>query len=353
MVLIMSNTTRRMFRGWPMTRLAIMLTVVVLSRRTNAFTPIAKLDRDCLAAALLASSSTSSYEHAELKDRRRLLLATVAAATTGALLPNNLVMAEEIPAPQKPFAPNEALLPAARVKLTIDRAAQLAKELVAALENETTADKNSNEQQVAAIQELKRLLLQPQDYVGSLKLQGVPDKPAQQYLESYRPMSGDLPFQRYLVQTGDVRAWKALKRTEKEQERVNEIRAALNAYTDVLSFSGTSYQLNVVDKATKSNMVREDRLPALKQVVTSDMGLRYLYRNQIITAMDDVRAELEYQLSRDKEGGTDAAVKIDARDLLELLTEAQQACDQWFSLIDPKDVHVAMETVAMEGGIYR
>jgi len=38
----------------------------------------------------------------------------------------------------------------------------------------------------------------------------------------------------------------------------NEFRAALNAYTDALSFSGSSYLLNV-DTETKSRMVREDR----------------------------------------------------------------------------------------------
>ena len=347
MAVIMSNTKRDQCR--PTTIIAIMLAVLVLCRSTNAFAPITKMNRDCLTAELLAFSS-SRYEHVERKDRRRFLLSIFGAVTTGAMFPNEFAVAGENPEAKKPFASNEALLPAARVKLTIDRATQLAKELVVAKENETTANSiDSKGQQSSALQELEKILLPPQNYVGTLKLQGVPDKPAQQYLESYRPMSGDLPFQRYLIQTGDVRAWMALKRTEKEQERVNEIRAALNAYTDVLSFSGTSYQLNVVDKATKSKMVREDRLPALKQVITSDMGLRYLYRNQVITAMDDVRAELEYQLSRDNKGGTDAAVKIDARDLLELLTEAEQACDKWFSLIDPKDARLAMETVAMEG----
>ena len=329
----------------------------------STFAPLEDWTSDrccCFATDLYASSYSSSggsSRQEEVIDRRGLFRSAFgAAASTVAILaihvlPDAAVAEEQ--SPTKPFASNEALLPAVRVKLNIDRAIQLANQLLV-LEAETppSSEGQSSANQSPGIiqQELERLLLQPQNYVGSLKLQGVPAKPAQQYLESYRPMSGDLPLQRYLIRDGDVRTWKALKRSEKEQERTNEIRAALNAYTDVLSFSGNSYRLNV-DKQTKSSMVREGRLPELKQVITSDMGLRYLYRNQIITAMDDVRAELEYQLSQAEKGDKQGAVVVlGVRDLLELLTDAQKACDQWFSLIDPKDVSLAVETVRLERG---
>ena len=144
-----------------------------------------------------------------------------------------------------------------------------------------------------------------------------------------------------------------MKRKEKEQEHTSEIRAALNAYTDVLSFSADSYVLNV-DSATRSSMVREDRLPGVSKVITSDMGMRYLYRNQVLTAMDDVRAELEYQLLHlhDDKGDDDGdAGGMEGRELLDLLEVAQKACNGWFSLIDVNDVRVAFETVAMEKGV--
>lgn len=92
-------------------------------------------------------------------------------------------------------------------------------------------------------------------------------------------------------------------------------------------------------------MVRQDRLPDVKQVITSDMGMRYLYRNQILTDMDDVRAELQYQLKINT--FPDAA--IDATELLNLLKEAQRACDRWLSLIDPNDVLEAIKTVELDG----
>jgi hypothetical protein len=234
---------------------------------------------------------------------------------------------------RKPFAPNEALLPAARVKLSIDQAVILATKLI----------DDPNPSNSVALLDLENLILKPQNYVGSLKLQGVPEAPAKKYLESYRPMSGDLPFQLYLTKRGDVDTWKDLKRKEKEQERTSEIRAALNAYTDALSFSGDTYLLNV-DKATQSNMVRGDLLPDVKQVITSDMGMRYLYRNQILTSMDDVQAELVYQMKL----AVSRKDEVDGKELLNLLEGAQRGCDRWFGLIDPNDVREAFETVAAE-----
>lgn len=79
-------------------------------------------------------------------------------------------------------------------------------------------------------------------------------------------------------------------------------------------------------------------MPDVKQVIASDMGLRNLYRNQILTALDDVRAELIYQRQRPPD-------ELDTTELLELLKEAQAACGRWFGLIDAKDVEAAMDTV--------
>eukprot|EP00536_Pseudo-nitzschia_multiseries_P006374 jgi/Psemu1/192945/e_gw1.134.16.1 len=237
----------------------------------------------------------------------------------------------------KPSAPIENLLPAARVKLSIDSALELTKSI-----RETTT-KSATEVEGKALEQLENVLLKPQNYVQStLKLQGVPPKPGDLYLQSYKPMKGDLPFQRLLIQNGDVDSWKGLKKTEKAMERSNEIRAALNAYTDALTFSTNSYVLNV-DKDTRSSMVRQDRLPDVKQVITSDMGMRYLYRNQVLTAMDDVKAELEFQLRQVEKEGI-----FDGDDLFDLLVVARTAMERWLSLAPPEDVKEAMELVASQ-----
>ena len=107
-----------------------------------------------------------------------------------------------------------------------------------------------------------------------------------------------------------------------------------------------------VDRATQSSMlVREDRLPDVKQVITSDMGMRYLYRNQVLTAMDDVKAEFEYQQSAllvktRSSSDDDNRVVVDWVELLDLLDVAGKAMDRWFSLIDSDDVRDAFEYAA-------
>ena len=88
------------------------------------------------------------------------------------------------------------------------------------------------------------------------------------------------------------------------------------------------------DRATRSNVIREDWLPALKQVITSDVGM-CLYRNQVFTEMNDVKAELEHQLSN--EG------RVDGTELLNLLVLAELALERWLSLIDPNDVKAEIE----------
>ena len=264
-------------------------------------------------------------------NRRRDIIGSSLLAASALLLPKDASAVDT----KKPFAPLETLLPAVRVKFSIDRAISLTRSLM------TTADGGSitTSSNQETMQQLENTLLQPQNYVRSLKLQGVPQKPGDLYLDAYKPMKGDLPLQRKLIRSGDVYTWKLLKKSETSKEKTSEIRAALNAYTDALSFSSDTYLLNV-DKKTRSNMVREDRLPDVKQVITSDMGMRYLYRNQVLTAMDDVKAELEFQLTAGESAEWD--------ELLDLLEVAGKAMDRWFSFIDPADVTEASEVVAKE-----
>ena len=89
-------------------------------------------------------------------------------------------------------------------------------------------------------------------------------------------------------------------------------------------------------------MIRADRIPDVKDVVTSDMGLRYLLRNDILTSCDDARAELRYLLRQDDIGNADGG------DLLECLLAAQKATDKWFNLIDESDAKIALEAVSKE-----
>ena len=98
-------------------------------------------------------------------------------------------------------------------------------------------------------------------------------------------------------------------------------------------------------KDERSKMILEDRIPDVKIVIASDMGLRYLLRNDILTACDDARAELKYQLTKQ----TDADAAVDGQELLDLLLIAQSACSKWFDLIDEKNVKEALFIVSREG----
>ena len=95
-------------------------------------------------------------------------------------------------------------------------------------------------------------------------------------------------------------------------------------------------------------MIREDRIPDVRTVIASDMGLRYLLRNDILTACDDARAELKYQLLT-KQADADSAETVDGQELLDLLLVAQSACSKWFDLIDEKNVNEALSIVSREG----
>jgi hypothetical protein len=269
-------------------------------------------------------SNTSLDLYTGIVDRRGSFVLSIPFCFIAPIISSAATIREQ---EKKPFAPLESLLPAIRLKKSIDLAVGLTKSLV---EESSTGKLNTE-----TLEQLEAILLNPQDYVQTLKLQDVPSKPADLYLKSYKPRSGDLPLQRYLVQNGDVDTWKRLKRSEKAMEYTSEIRAALNAYTDALSFSADSYLLNV-DKATRSNMVREDRLPDVKQVITSDMGMRYLYRNQVLTSMDDAKAELQYQLLHLEKD------RFDGNELVVLLGLAGEAMDRWLSLVPPDDVKDAV-----------
>lgn len=241
---------------------------------------------------------------------------------------------EQASAPTKPYASLDALLPAARVKLVIDRCVTISSELV--------NNNNSNTDTELLVQELQQLLSNPQNYTRSEQLANVPKQPAQQYLDTYKKNVDRLNVLEkpggLLVQAGEIDTWKRLKRQERNRESLDEIRAAFNTYTSSLSFSGDSYRLNV-PKEERSRMIRQDSLPDVKNVIASDMGMRYLYRNEILTSMEDARAEMQYQLQQDD---------FDAHELLSVLKNAQQSCNQWFSLIDEGDVQAAMNVAMNE-----
>lgn len=238
-----------------------------------------------------------------------------------------------------PFAPIDTLLPAARVKITLDSAVDIAAKLV--------ASKNDS----IYLHDLESLLLLPQNYTRGTKPIEVPQQPAQSYLKSYAEYRNQISILEkpgaMLVQNGEIDTWKRLKRQERAKEDIDEVRAALNYYTSNINFDADKFQFTAT-KDERSKLIREDKVPDVKQVIASDMGLRYLLRNDILTACDDAKAELRYQMKLSSGDNAKQDEVVDGSDLLELLRTAQSACNEWFALIDEKDTLAALDVVRKE-----
>jgi hypothetical protein len=227
----------------------------------------------------------------------------------------------------KPYAPLEQLIPAVRVKQRIDRALA-----IAVAEDSAKADR---------LQEL--LFPPPGALLGTTMADTTTSsKPSQLYFDSYQRTREQAPLLAqpgaWLVQKGEIRAWKNLQNREQQQETRDETRAAFNAYTNALSYNAESY-LWTASPELKKQLIRQDRLPDVKAVVTADLDLRYLYRNQILTAWDDARAEWKYQTTQ---------TQPEWKELVDILKQAQTACHRWFDFIDEKDIEEAMKVVDNE-----
>jgi hypothetical protein len=143
------------------------------------------------------------------------------------------------------------------------------------------------------------------------------------------------------------RQWEILQYQESKREKGNELRAAFNYYTSRLEF-GDSYLLTA-SKEERKKMIRNEQLPSLAAVITSDLDLRDLHRNQFLTLIEDAKAEISYQLLR-RQASADAATSegLDTADVVNLVTQAHIACNEWFALIAPQDVEDAINVVLNE-----
>ena len=135
------------------------------------------------------------------------------------------------------------------------------------------------------------------------------------------------------------RQWGILQAGEAQREQANEIRAALNFYTQQLEF-GDSYQLTA-SREDRKRMIRNDQLPTLTAVITSDLDLRDLYRNELLTALDDAIAEAKYQSKEQETTGK----AVDLKDLVELMDQAESSLSKWFAMIAPDDVQEALDAI--------
>ena len=246
----------------------------------------------------------------------------------------------------KPYAPIETLVPALRLKLWVDEAYALSQQLAGA----DIAD--NKDQQYQLLRQMNDILSGPPKLqIGSKAPKRTSGSTAQlttgissanksQYKEVRKDLSIPDKMAAMLNQADVERQYGMLKYAESKREKSNDFRLAFNLYTQSLVF-GDTYQLTA-SKEDKKRMIRNDELPSLTAVITSDLDLRDLYRNQFLTSIEDAKAEVAYQVKQ-------VPQDIDRADAISLMADAHTACQKWFDLIPSVDIDEALNVMRSEG----
>jgi hypothetical protein len=268
-----------------------------------------------------------------------------------------------------PYATSvEALIPAIRVRQMIDQSIDITKQLVkinnteeqslSSINPKTMMIASNQQEKDELLQHLQQLLLQKQNFTSlydtnNSMMKSTP--PSQQISSSYKQRYNENRAKldalaqpgALLAQRGEIATWKRLQQKEYELEQNDEIRMALNIYMNNIVYTSKQYTLTVPNDVRKQ-MIRNEQLPdILQQVVPSDIDLRTLYRNMILTNMQDARAELQYQcrnrlatiendnIQNQKQQHLSS---FDVQELLYLLQQARDALQQWFNMIELNEI---------------
>ena len=179
----------------------------------------------------------------------------------------------------KPYAPVETLVPALRLKLWVDEAYALSQQLAGA----DIAD--NKDQQYQLLQQMNDILsVPPKLFANGSKTPkrtsgstaqlttGISSANKSQYKEVRKDLSIPDKMAAMLNQADVERQYGMLQYAESKREKSNDFRLAFNLYTQSLVF-GDTYQLTA-SKEDKKRMIRNDELPSLTAVITSDLDLR-------------------------------------------------------------------------------
>lgn len=222
------------------------------------------------------------------------------------------------PLDNRPYAPVEALLPMTRERMLLEQALNLAQQWKqssssAAQTNRASDDNDSESEQLFFVSKLKEMLAAP-----------APIRPRKTAISMTRryQIDKDIVSQQVVVAREAAPALLLSGAT---------LRASMNVYTANLRF-GESYVLTASPEDKKRYIRTYDRLPDVRQVITADLDLRDLYRNDAQTRLDDASAELYCD-------------NPDPDELVRVLTEAKNAVDQWFALIRKDDVKQAEDVL--------
>lgn len=245
----------------------------------------------------------------------------------------------------KPYAPLEALLPVTRLKLWFEDVYTLSsklaqessdnKKMIVSQMNFLLSSKEGNPKLFDSKNNEKKLTkaTSPSSGTTAQLTSNVSSVNKDQYQKNRKGLNNIGDKVAAMLNQADVeRQWGILQYAESKREESNEMRAAFNFYTKQITF-GDNYVLTA-NKEERKQMIRNDALPTLAAVIVSDLDRRDLYRNQFLTYIEDARAEVAYQVKQDV---------IDVTDIVVLVNEANDAFENWFSLIAPVDINEARE----------
>ena len=126
--------------------------------------------------------------------------------------------------------------------------------------------------------------------------------------------------------------------------------AAMNTYTDHLTYS-PDYIVN--DENWKKAYIRSNGgLPNVEQLVRADMDLRVMYRNQVQLRVDDASAEFYYYYKNNIRNNDTNEIEQRQRyrefaiEFQQLVKSASVALNEWFAMIDDKDIEEALSILS-------
>ena len=240
-------------------------------------------------------------------------------------------------------APLKALLPASRLKIWVDEIFSISQDI------STTKDPS---ERYTLLQRVNEKLSNPPMLFKGEKIDkrtssttaqlttGVSTANKEQYQSNRKGLNFGEQISAMANQADVERQWGMLQYAEAKREEGNEMRRAFNFYTRQLTFADEF--VLTASKDERKKMIRNDELPTLTAVISSDLDRRDLYRNDFLTAIDDACAESGYQVKQN-------AQDVDVTDLVDLIRQAYTALDSWFSLIGQHDVDEAIQEIQLSG----
>lgn len=116
-----------------------------------------------------------------------------------------------------------------------------------------------------------------------------------------------------------------------------------DTYTNALQYNPNKLTMHLTKSERKAFIRENESLFTVSAAITSDLDLRDLHRNEIVTLLQDIAAEIDY-LQRQKtctssEGTT--VLECNLSDLTTMIHDLEKECNIWFSFIPEEDVQQA------------